>query len=210
MVHPLFGSLPNQGVITLNQLKKIVAASTLSVSAIGLSVQARADDYTIDPKGIHSFINFKVNLLGYNWLHGNFTNFGGDFTFDGDDPSKSRMDVIIKTASIDSHHTELDKHLRSGEFLDVSTFPEAHFVSTHIESTDGNNARIYGDFTLKGITKEIIIDAVKESEDKDPSGHYRTEFSGTTTLSLKDFKVVNLGPVSPTIDLTLEVEGIRQ
>ncbi|MGI9279213.1 MAG: YceI family protein [Endozoicomonas sp.] len=194
----------------MNALKKILAASALSAAAMGLSVPAMAADYAIDTKGAHAFINFKISHLGYSWLHGNFEDFNGSFTFDEKDPSKSKVDVTIKTASVDSSHAERDKHLRGSDFLNVSKFPEARFVSTRIESTDGENAKIYGDFTLKGITKEIVIDAVKIGEGKDPWGGYRAGFSGTTTLAMKDFKMMDLGPASSTIYLTLEVEGIRQ
>ena len=86
----------NDGVITLNALKKILAASALSAAAMGLSVPAMAADYAIDTKGAHAFINFKISHLGYSWLHGNFEDFSGSFTFDEKDPSKSKVEVTIK------------------------------------------------------------------------------------------------------------------
>ncbi len=191
-------------------LKKTLAATALSLSAVGLSVPAMAADYVIDTKGAHAFINFKVSHLGYSWVHGNFADFSGSFSYDENNPSAAKVDVTIKTASVDSHHAERDKHLRSGDFLAVKEFPEARFVSTNIESIDDKNAKITGNFTLKGISKELVIDAVKIGEGDDPWGGYRAGFTGTTELKLADFNMMNLGPASTTVYLTLEVEGIRQ
>ena len=190
--------------------KKTLAATALTLSAMGLSAPSMAADYAIDTQGAHAFINFKVSHLGYSWLHGNFADFKGTFSYDEKNPAAAKVDVTIKTASVDSHHAERDKHLRSGDFLDVKKFPEARFVSTKIDSIDNKNARITGNFTLKGITKELVIDAVKIGEGKDPWGGYRAGFSGTTELQLADFNMMNLGPASTTAYLTLEVEGIRQ
>ena len=194
----------------MKALKKTLAAAVLATSAMSLSIPAFAADYMIDTKGAHAFINFKISHLGYSWVHGNFTDFNGSFTFDDKNPANSRVDVTIKTASVNSSHAERDKHLRGGDFLNVSKFPEARFVSTRVVSTDGENAKIYGQFTMKGITKDIVIDAVKVGEGKDPWGGYRAGFSGTTTLAMSDFKMMNLGPASANIEITLEVEGVRQ
>ncbi|MGI9275620.1 MAG: YceI family protein [Endozoicomonas sp.] len=194
----------------MKALKKTLAAAVLTAGAMSLSLPALAADYVIDTKGAHAFINFKVSHLGYSWVHGNFTDFTGSFTFDDKNPANSRVDVTIKTASVNSSHAERDKHLRGGDFLNVSKFPEARFVSTKVESTDGENARIYGTFTMKGISRDIVIDAVKVGEGKDPWGGYRAGFSGTTSLTMSDFKMMDLGPASANIEITLEVEGIRQ
>ncbi|MCW7555412.1 YceI family protein [Endozoicomonas gorgoniicola] len=193
----------------MTRLEKFFAIAAFAVSILGLSAPASANTYLIDTKGAHAFINFKVSHLGYSWVHGNFTDFSGSFKFDPAKPEASSIKVNINTNSVNSSHAERDKHLRGKKFLNTSQFPEASFVSTRIESDDGQNARIYGDFTLKGVTKKIVIEAVKVGEGRDPWGGYRAGFSGTTQLSMADFDM-NLGPASADIHITLEVEGIRQ
>ncbi|AMO58801.1 hypothetical protein GZ77_17015 [Endozoicomonas montiporae] len=193
----------------MTRLEKFFAIVAFSASIFGLSVSASANNYVIDTKGAHAFINFKISHLGYSWVHGNFTDFSGSFNFDPTKPESSSIKVDINTDSINSSHAERDKHLRGKKFLNVSQFPKASFVSTKIESSDGNSARIYGDFTLKGVTKNIVIEAVKVGEGKDPWGGYRAGFSGTTKLSMADYGM-DLGPAAADIYITLEVEGIRQ
>ena len=119
--------------------------------------------------------------------------------------------MSIYTTSIDSNHAERDKHLRSADFLNVAKFPTATFVSTKVVPTTGENFDLYGNLTLNGVTKEVVIAAQKVGEGKDPWGGYRAGFYGTTTLTLKDYAIsMDLGPASATVQMELSIEGVRK
>ncbi|MGK9066828.1 YceI family protein [Stutzerimonas chloritidismutans] len=190
-------------------LKKTFAALALGTALF--AGQAMAADYTIDQKGQHAFVNFKISHLGYSWLWGRFNDFSGTFSFDADQPEASKVEVTLQTASVDSNHAERDKHLRSDDFLNVSKHPTATFKSTSVKSTGEGTADITGDLTLNGVTKPVVIAAKFIGEGKDPWGGYRAGFEGTTTLQLKDFDIkMDLGPASQSVDLIISVEGVRQ
>ena len=190
-------------------LKKSLLALALGSSV--LAGNALAADYAIDKKGQHAFINFKISHLGYSWLYGTFKDFDGKFSFDAAKPEASKVSVEINTASVDSNHAERDKHLRSGDFLNVDKHPKASFVSTAVKSTGEGQADITGDLTLNGVTKPVTIAATFIGEGKDPWGGYRAGFEGSTSLKLTDFDIkTNLGPASETVELILSVEGVRQ
>lgn len=190
-------------------LKKTVTALVLG-SAL-FAGQTMAADYTIDKKGQHAFVNFKISHLGYSWLWGRFNDFDGTFSFDAEQPEASNVEVTLQTASVDSNHAERDKHLRSEDFLNVSEHPTATFKSTSVRSTGEGTADITGDLTLNGVTKPVVIAAKFIGEGKDPWGGYRAGFEGTTTLQLKDFDIkMDLGPASQSVDLIISVEGVRQ
>lgn len=170
-----------------------------------------AENYQIDIKGMHAFVEFKIKHLGYSWLKGRFNDFDGTFVYDEKNPEKSSVEVTIQTASIDSNHGERDKHLRGKDFLEVKKYPEAKFVSTKVESTGKGTAKIHGDLTLHGVTKAITIDAVEIGAGKDPWGGFRRGFEGKVTLTLADFGMnYNLGPASKNVEMILNIEGVRK
>ncbi|MDN3651414.1 YceI family protein [Thalassotalea ponticola] len=180
--------------------------STLLVGCMALS-QAHAADYQIDHKGAHASINFKVKHLGYSWLTGRFNTFNGNFSYDKDNVEASKIKVNIDTASVDSNHAERDKHLRNDDFLDVSKFSTASFVSTKVEDLGNDKLKITGVLTLQGIEKELVIDAEKIGEGEDPWGGYRAGFAGTTKIAMKDFGYkMDFGDII----FDLHIEGIRQ
>jgi polyisoprenoid-binding protein YceI len=183
-------------------------ALTAALLAPGL---AAAEKYVIDTEGAHAFVQFRIKHLGYSWLYGRFNEFEGQFTYDDNDPNESKVEVVIKTASLDSNHAERDKHLRGPDFLDVDKYPEARFKSTSYKETGINKAVLEGELTLHGVTKPVTIDVAKIGSGPDPWGGYRRGFEGTTTIKLADFGIdYNLGPASREADLILSVEGIRQ
>lgn len=186
----------------MNKNFRVIFIAACLFFALPPSVEAAK--YTIDPT--HSFVEFRIQHLGYSWLYGRFNDIKGSFSHDDAKAAKSRFSVEIGTASIDSNHAERDKHLRSSDFLDVKKFPKAAFKS---RTFDG--ARLVGDLTLHGVTKEIVIDVQKVGEGKDPWGGYRAGFIGTTKLDRSDFGIsYNLGPSGNVMDFELSIEGIRK
>jgi len=191
-------------------LKKWIINFVLVVAFVmpGLSM---ADEYLIDTKGAHAFIQFRIKHLGYSWLLGRFNNFSGSFRYDDKDPAASTVNVVIKTDSIDSNHAERDKHLRGEDFLNVAKYPEARFTSTSFKDNGDGTAILTGNLTLHGMTRSITIDVKHIGHGPDPWGGYRRGFEGTTTLKLEDYGITyNLGPASREVELFLSVEGVRQ
>jgi polyisoprenoid-binding protein YceI len=171
---------------------------------------ASAADYVIDTGRGHASINFRIKHLGFSWLTGRFDDFSGTFAYDEKNPEASKVKVEINTDSINSNHAERDKHLRGKDFLDTANHPKAVFESTAVKM-NGDKATIVGNLTLHGVTKQIEIAAEPVGGGDDPWGGYRQGFIGTTKLPLKDFGIdFDLGPASQEVELTLNVEGIRQ
>ncbi|MBF0266103.1 MAG: YceI family protein [Gammaproteobacteria bacterium] len=170
-----------------------------------------ADDYVIDTKGAHAFIQFRVQHLGYSWLYGRFNEFSGKFSYDEAAPEKATIEVNINTASVDSNHAERDKHLRSDDFLDVNKYPQAKFVSTSYIPGDNGKGVLKGKLTLHGVTKPVEIEVENIGAGKDPWGGYRRGFEGKTRFAMADFGIMkNLGPKSKDVEMILSLEGIKQ
>lgn len=170
-----------------------------------------ASDYVIDTRGGHAFIQFRISHLGFSWLSGRFNRFSGHFSYDENDPSAAKVEVVVDTASIDSNHAERDKHLRGEDFLHVADYPEARFVSTSYREDEGGKARLVGNLTLRGVTRSIQIDVERIGAGTDPWGGYRRGFSGRTRIVLDDFGITKyLGSAARSVELTLGIEGIRE
>jgi polyisoprenoid-binding protein YceI len=170
-----------------------------------------AADYAIDKQGQHAFVNFKISHLGYSWLYGTFKDFDGSFSFDDKNPEASKVNVTLNTQSVDTNNAERDKHIRSGDFLNVGKHPTATFASTAVKTTGEGTADITGNLTLNGVTKPVVIAATFIGQGDDPWGGYRAGFAGSTMLKLKDFDIEkDLGPASAEVELIISVEGVRQ
>jgi len=185
--------------------------SSLFALLLGLaaSFQLAAEDYKLDDS--HSFVQFRIQHLGFSWLYGRFNTLEGSFSYDEGKPEEAGIKVEVDVASIDSNHAERDKHLRSKDFFAVDKFPKSTFVSTGYKKTGKSQGQLSGNLTLHGVTKPITIDVTHMGAGEDPWGGYRRGFSGTTTITLADFGMdYDLGPASRTAELILTIEGIRQ
>lgn len=185
------------------------SATVLALAVTMGTAHAEPEHYNLDTE--HSFIQFKISHLGFSWLVGRFNDFEGDFTYDPDEPANSEVDVTVQTRSIDSNHSERDRHLRDEDFLHVSEYPEARFVSTDFERTGEGEYTLSGELTLHGTTRPISIDVSHVGAGEDPWGEYRRGFEGTVTLTRADFGIdYDLGEEAEEVEMYLSVEGIRQ
>ncbi len=187
------------------------AAFAASLAAIVVASPAHAADYKIDADNAHASITFRIKHLGFSWLTGRFDKFSGTFSYDEKNPDASKVKVEIETGSVDTNLALRDKHIRYAQLLDTDAFPKATFESTSIKSSGDGKAVVTGNFTLHGVTKEISFNAEHIGGGKDPWGGYRDGFTGTTELTLADYGIKrDLGPAAKTVELTLNIEGIRQ
>lgn len=192
-------------------MKKSLLTLTFGALFFTSTLMAAPVDYAVDAKGMHASINFKVQHLGISWLTGRFNKMEGDFSYDKNNISNSKIKMTIQTNSVNSNHAERDKHLRGKDFLNVSKFPTATFVSTAISENSDKTLDVKGNFTLNGVTKPITIKATKIGEGKDPWGGYRAGFTGTTEFKMADYGITyNLGPASTHVYLDLHIEGIKK
>ncbi len=170
-----------------------------------------ADKYTIDTKGAHAFVQFKIKHLGYSWLYGRFDTFSGEFEFDENNPEKANIEMTVDTTSVNSNHTARDKHLRNEDFLNVAAHPTATFKSKSFTPSENGHGTMIGDLTLNGVTKEETFKVEFIGGGKDPWGGNRRGYEATSTITLADYKIKkSLGPASETLLLTVSVEGIKQ
>lgn len=168
--------------------------------------------WAIDP--IHSSISFSVRHLVVSKVRGTFGAFSGAVTVAADGtPSVS---AEIDVASVNTGNEQRDEHLRAADFFDVAKYPTATFVSTSV-TPDGENYRVEGDFTLKGVTRRISL-PVDFNGVNPGMGHGAVAgFEASVVLNRRDFGIDIDMPletggavVGDKVTITLEIEALKQ
>lgn len=138
----------------------------------------------------HSQVEFAVKHMMFTTVRGRFGDVTGTITLDGDTPARSAVEVTIQAASLDTRVADRDAHLRSADFFDVERYPTLTFRSRRVEGSPakaGDAFKVVGDLTIRGVTREVVLDARFEGTGTDPWGNARSGFSAEAVIDRRDF-----------------------
>jgi polyisoprenoid-binding protein YceI len=135
----------------------------------------------------HSAIHFSVKHMMISTARGAFERFEGTVVADEQNPTLAQVDVRIEAASISTRDEKRDGHLRSPDFFDAEQFPYLTFKSTKVEQTDATHGKLYGDLTIRDVTKPVVLDFEYEGQAKSPWGTTSAGFSAQTKISRKEW-----------------------
>ena len=162
----------------------------------------------------HSGVNFTVRHMVVSKVRGRFAKWTGTIAFDEAAPERSSVEVSIEAASIDTGVAERDGHLKTPDFLDVEKFPAITFKSTRVARRE-DGFDVTGDFTIRDVTREVVLPVVYGGRAKDPWGNQRTGFEAQLTIDRKDFglkwhQLLETGGllVGDKVEILLEVEAV--
>lgn len=139
--------------------------------------------WVLDPT--HSELLFRVKHLMITNVKGEFRKF--DAVIDGDDFFRSPVTVNIDSSSIFTNNDDRDKHLKSADFLDVEKYPEINFKSISLEKVDDDEFKLRGELTIKGVTREVVLDGEFGGTQKDPWGNEKAGFSVSGKINRKEW-----------------------
>jgi len=140
-----------------------------------------------------SHANSKVAFVGAKVTgkhDGSFGDFAGTLYVPADKLEDGRVDVTLKSASIEADEAKLTKHLKSEDFFDVEKFPEVRFVSTRVTPQKGEGGathEVTGNLTMHGVTKAITFPATLRSAEG------AVEVDAEFAIDRKDFGIVYPG-----------------
>ena len=174
---------------------------------------ARSDTQTvwsIDQE--HSTLEFSVKNFFFFTVKGRLNEFAGTIVLDQADIGRSSVEVEIKAASIDTRVKRRDAHLRSADFLETDRYPDIHFQSTKIESgRDRDTLRLTGTLTIKGRSREVILDVDELDHSRSPDGEEVDYYGTSTKLDRFDFGIdYGRGLIGRALKITLNVQASRQ
>lgn len=183
------------------------------LTVLVLASPAAAVEWKID--NTHSTVAFKVRHF-FARQAGQFAKFDGVIHYDPAQPTSARVEANIDAASIDTEHEGRDEHLRSADFFDVEKHPSISFKSNKVE-VDGEQLMVFGDLTIKGISKPVSFPIEFLGAGPDPWGNQRAGFSASLKLKRKDFDItwnntLDTGGtvLGEDVTISLEIEAVSE
>lgn len=190
-------------------MKKFLAQSLCLFSLLFAftPILQAAETYRIDP--MHTFVLWHVSHFGFSIQSGKFTMLDGEIHLDTAKPFLSTVRVTIPTKEVYSGIEKLDEHLRSADFLDVANYPTATFVSNKIVVTGHHMGKIYGNLTLHGVTRPVILNVKLLKQGINPMKNKQSlGFHATTTIKRSDFGIsAHVPNVGDEVKLDIGVEA---
>ena len=113
-----------------------------------MAIVAFGADFNVDTKA--SSIDFKAKEFLFVTVDGNFSDFSGMISVEGD--RVTSIDGKVAVISLDTGIARRDDHLLSSDFFDEVAFKSIFFKSTKI--TDD---RVEAEMTIKNITKTLTF-----------------------------------------------------
>ena len=202
------------------------AASTAMVTAagradLGTLVLARQGGVELPPPGawtidpMHSTIAATAQHLGISSVHGRFNEFAGRIDI-AQDPEKSVVEAVIKAESIATGNEMRDQHLRSGDFLNIETYPDLTYRSTGVEAAGPDRWTVHGQLSMHGIVRDVDLDLSYLGTGPDPWGGLRAAFHATAELRRQDFAMnynqvvaAGIAAVGTTLRVDLDIQAVQ-
>ena len=130
--------------------------------------------WKLDPT--HSELGFKIKHLMITNVSGSFKNFDVTVETIGEDFNTAQIRANVEMSSIYTGNEQRDAHLRNSDFLEVETYPTLEFVSSKVDRIDDDTFSLYGDLTMKGVTKPVHLTVEYSGVTKDQWGGERAGF----------------------------------
>jgi polyisoprenoid-binding protein YceI len=143
--------------------------------------------WELDPN--HSELGFKIKHLMISNVSGAFKKFDVQAETDDESFGNAKIKATAEMNSITTNNEQRDHHLQSSDFFEAEKYPQLEFVSSKIEKTGADSFNLFGNLTMKGITKEVKLTVEQGSIMQDPWGKTRTGFSVSGKINRNDWGI---------------------
>ena len=186
----------------MNFLTKVTSALVLTAGLASASV------YTLDAG--HTNVGFSVKHLMITNVKGDFKKYDATIDFDAATKSFKVFKANIDTASVNTGIEKRDNHLKSDDFFLSEKFPKMTFEMKSYES-NGDEGKMSGDLTIRGITKPVVLDVEDLATIKDFEGNTRVGFTLNGKINRMDYdlkwnKALELGGVAVSEEVKIIVD----
>ncbi len=187
-------------------LNRLVAVTLPAFLALTLNASAAPEAYTFDKN--HTEVRFCWNHLGVSHQCAHFRKYDGEMMYDEANPQNSKIDVTFFTDSIETFVPVFNEHMKGEKLFDAKKYPEITFKSTKFEKVTDKTGKVYGDLTIKGVTKPVVLNVTLNFAGAHPMTKKPTLGIGaTTTVKRTEFGVSQAAPfVSDEVTIEIQTE----
>ncbi len=146
---------------------------------------ANSTTWAIDQ--MHSDVLFKIKHLVISNVTGSFKKFDGKIITQGDTFNDAKINFAIDVKSIDTNQADRDAHLKTGDFFAADLYPQITFESTSFTNVGGDDYKMAGNLTLKGVTKPIELNVEYGGSEDNGHGVLKHGFEVTGVINRMEF-----------------------
>ena len=177
----------------LHVVRRLFGAATFAIltftgaAVVGAETAAGPMTFTID--SAHSVVQFKVRHNMIANVLGTFGKIEGTIQYEAGKPASFQGKATIPVASVTTNNERRDNHLKSEDFFAAEQYPTITFESKKAEVVDGNQIRISGDLTMRGVTKPVVLDATILGVAPGMGGSTLMALEATGKVNRKDYNI---------------------
>lgn len=190
--------------------KSLIISSLILILAIAKNAFAQdIDQNKFNIEKNHTSVMWIADHFGYSKVSGKFTDISGFIIFDQKNLNNSKVEVEINLNNIATGLSKFEDHLKSADFFNIKKYSTAKFISKKIVKKTEKTADIFGDLTLLGVTKEVILKTKFNKSAPNPMSQKPTiGFSASAQIKRSDFGMNYALPnIADNVDLIIEVEA---
>jgi polyisoprenoid-binding protein YceI len=178
---------------------------------VSISTVKAQNEWKLDTA--HSTITFSIKHMVISSVTGYFKHFYITFNSTKEDFSDASVQGKIKVASINTDNEARDNHLKTDDFFNAEKFPDITFKSEKFEKVGENKYKIFGDLTIRDVTKKVVFDADYNGAIKTPWGNMMSSWTAVLKIDRFDYnlkwnKAIETGGliVGKDVTITLNIE----
>ncbi len=189
------------GVLSLKEVER-VNGSVLRPQASSALGELTQGHYSLVPG--RGYVRLSFNHQNFSTASFWFTRLQAGLDLIEPDRLPQNLQVDLLAEDLDSGSAELNRLLRSGTFFDASGFPLISFTSNRIEADTNNRYRVYGELTIKGLSRPVTLTALVNEVGAHPlTGNPGFGISARAILNRSEW---DLGQFSPGVGLEVGIE----
>jgi polyisoprenoid-binding protein YceI len=164
----------------------------------------------------HSVASFAIKHLMIANVRGMFHKVTGTICYDPEDISTSSVEAVIDVRSLSTGIRKRDEHVLSEEMLDAARYPLMTFKSSKVVTAGKSRVQVYGDLTIHGVTRPVVLDAEHFGPVKSPfGGEITIGITASTKIDREDFGILwGIEPLAgggflagKEVEITIDVEA---